>query len=72
MNVMVVVQRQPDLLQIVLALRSPGGFACLLYRRQQKSDQNRNNCDHHQQLNQRKCTTMQSHNDFPLNQKGNE
>jgi hypothetical protein len=50
------VHRQSDLLQIVLALSTTGGFACLLNRRKQKCDQNRDNRDYDQKFDQRETT----------------
>jgi hypothetical protein len=35
---MVIVKRQAQLLQVILALRSASGFACLLDRWQQQGD----------------------------------
>jgi len=52
--VMVIVQRQPDLLQVVLALCASSGFASLLNRWQQQGYQNGDDRNHHQQFNQRK------------------
>ncbi len=54
-NVMIVVNRQPELLQVVLALRPPSGFACLLNSGQQQRNQDCDNCDDHQQLDQGKA-----------------
>lgn len=53
-NVVVVVKSQPDLFEIILALRPPRRFARLLNGRQQQRDQYRNDGDHHQQFNQGK------------------
>jgi hypothetical protein len=52
-RVVMLVQRQAHLLQIVLALRPPRGFASRLHRRQEQGDQHADNGDHDQQLHQR-------------------
>src|SRR5262245_39732722 len=52
-RVVVVVERKTDLLEIVLALHSGRGFADLLDRRQEKTDQDGDDRNHHQQLNER-------------------
>ena len=62
---MVVVQRQTHLFHIVLALSSASGFASLLYRWEQQSNQYGDDRNHHQEFDQRKCTTLRSHNNFP-------
>src|SRR5262245_53976765 len=51
-HAMVIVYRQADLLEIVRALNAGGGLAHLLDRRQQEPDQDRDDRDHHQQLDQ--------------------
>jgi hypothetical protein len=43
---------QRDLLEIILALSSSGGFTSLLYGWQQKRDQDGDDGNDHQQLNQ--------------------
>src|SRR4051812_43032655 len=48
--------RQPDVLQIVLALRPPRRFARRLNGRQQQRDQNANNRNHDEKLNKREAT----------------
>jgi hypothetical protein len=48
----VVVKRQPQLFQIVLALRTPGGFAGLLDGRQQQRNQHGDDGDDHQQFDE--------------------
>ena len=50
MRVVIIVQTEPDLLQIVDALNAPGRLAGGLHGRQQKTDENGDNCDDHQQL----------------------
>ena len=52
---MVVVERQPDLLQVVGAVQAAGGFAGRLHRRQQQPDQNADDRDDHEQFDQREC-----------------
>jgi len=54
MNFMVILQGQAKLLQVAFALGSPRGFACLLHRRQEKRNENRNNCDDDQEFNESK------------------
>jgi hypothetical protein len=49
----VIVNGNAELLQIIPALRAAGGFARLLDGRQQQGNQDRDNRDHHQQLNER-------------------
>ena len=49
---MIVVHRQTKLLEIVGALGPAGGFARGLHGRQKQSDQDRNDCNHNQQLDQ--------------------
>lgn len=49
---LIVVQRQSDLANIVLATCPPGSFSGLLYRWQQQRDQNRDDGNHNKQLNQ--------------------
>ena len=47
-------KRQPQLLEVVLALTVPGCLAGLLNRRQQQCHQQPDDRDHDQQLDQRK------------------
>ena len=49
---MVVVERQADLFEVVLALRPGRGLADLLDGRQQQADQDGDDRSHHQQLNE--------------------
>jgi hypothetical protein len=44
--------RQPDLLEIVLALRPAGGLPGALHGRQQEADERRDDRDHDQKLDQ--------------------
>jgi hypothetical protein len=44
---------QTQLLEIIPACRAGGGFADLLHRRQKQSNQDGNDCNHHEQLNER-------------------
>jgi hypothetical protein len=46
------VDRDADLLQVVDALGTSGGFSRRLHGGQQKGDQNRDDGDHHQQFDQ--------------------
>ena len=48
----IVVQREPDLLQVVDALRPPGGLAGRLHGGQEQGDQDGDDRDHHQQFDQ--------------------
>jgi hypothetical protein len=48
MDVMVVVERQPDLFQVVRALPAPRGFTSLLHCRQQQCNQDSDDGDRHQ------------------------
>src|SRR5262249_7471534 len=57
-GVVVVVQRQADLLEVVLALDTGGGLTHLLHRRHEQGDQDRDDRDHHQQLDQRERRAM--------------
>ena len=57
MRVMVVVQRQAELLEVVRTLRPPGRLAGLLYGRHEERREHRDDGDHHQQLDQRKAGT---------------
>ena len=52
MGVEVVMKRESDLFEIVLALRSAGSFASLLYSREQQGDEDGNNGDYDEKLNQ--------------------
>lgn len=56
-DIVIVVERQPELLQIVLALRPAGGLACLLNGGEEQGDQDGDDCNHHQELDQCKATT---------------
>jgi hypothetical protein len=51
------VQSNPDLLEIVFALRPSSRLTSLLHGWQQQGNQDGNDRDHHQQLNQ--CETTQ-------------
>ena len=55
MHIMIIRQRQSQLLQIVLTLRATCGFSRLLYSGKQKSHQDGNDGNHHQQFDQRKA-----------------
>jgi hypothetical protein len=52
---------QTKLLQIVFALRAPRCFSCLLYGRQQQSDENGNDRNDHQEFDKSETTTSDSH-----------
>jgi hypothetical protein len=51
---MMVLEAQTDLLQIVGALRSPGGLPRSLYGGEQQGDQDSDDGDHNQQLDKSK------------------
>jgi hypothetical protein len=59
------VQGQAHLLEVVLALRARGRGTHFLHCRDQQTDQDGYDGDHHQELDQRKCgsppSTKQSH-----------
>ena len=52
-------QGQADLLEVVGALSPSRGLASRLDRRQEQGDQDRDDRDHHQQLDQRKRSAFQ-------------
>ena len=54
---MVVVDGQADLLEVVDALRPPGRLAGRLHGGQQQGDQDRDDRDHHQELDEREAAT---------------
>ena len=56
MHVVVVVQREANLLHVILALRAASGLTRLLHGRQQQADQNRDDRNHNQQFNEREAT----------------
>ena len=51
-RVVVVVQREPKLLQVVLALRAPRGLTCLLNCRKEQRDEDGDNGDDDEELDQ--------------------
>jgi hypothetical protein len=55
--IVVVVQSQPQLLQIIATLRPPSRFSSLLHGRQKESHKDRNNGDHDQQFDKRETST---------------
>ena len=58
--VVVVLKRQPELLEVVLALHPPGRFAGSLHRRQEQCHQDADDGDDDEQLNQRKPTAKRT------------
>jgi hypothetical protein len=55
----VTMHREADLAEIIRALRSASGLPGELECRQKERDEYGNDADHHQQLNQRECTSRQ-------------
>ena len=53
---MIVVQRQPKLLEIIAALGPPRGFASRLHRWQQQCDQDRDDRNDDQQFDERETS----------------
>ena len=51
-GVVIVVERQPELLQVVLALGASRRLTSLLNRREQQGDQDRDDCDHDQEFDE--------------------
>jgi len=60
--VMVVLDRQPNLLQVVLALRPSRGLPRSLHGRQEQSDQACDNGDHNQEFDQRETVCQMTPN----------
>jgi hypothetical protein len=54
----VILQGDADLVQVVSALGAGGGLADFLHGGQQQANQDRNDRDHHQQLDQREAATL--------------
>ncbi len=52
---MVALEGQADLLEVVGALRARGRFTNLLHRGNQQGDEDRDDGDHHEQLNEREA-----------------
>lgn len=61
MCIVIIVQCQPNLLEIILARRTPGGLSCLLNGRQQQSDQDCDNRNDDQLLDESKSASNGSH-----------
>src|SRR5262249_60991536 len=55
------VEGQADLLEVVGALRAPGGLADFLHRGQEQADEDGDDGDHNQQLDEREGATPQVH-----------
>lgn len=53
----VVVQREAELLEVVLALSSPRGFASALHRREQQGDQDRDDCNDDEEFDEGEAST---------------
>jgi hypothetical protein len=69
------VQPDADLLQVVVATGSPRRFAGSLHGRQQQCDQDADDCDDHQQLDEREreiSTTTHRHGRSPVNEKSDQ
>ncbi len=58
---MIAVHRQPDLFQIIGALRPPRRLACRLDRGQQQRNQDRDDRDHDQEFDEREPRTTNDH-----------
>jgi len=58
MRIVIIMQRDSQLLQIVFALTASRRFTCLLDRRQQQSNQRRNDGNDDKKFNQRKSTSL--------------
>src|SRR5689334_17055903 len=56
-GIFVIQRRQPQLFHIVLARSTPRGFAGRLDGRQKKRDENADDCDHDEELNERKSAS---------------
>ena len=54
-RIVIIVQSQPDLLEVVLANRQVGGGAHLLHGREQQADQNGDNSDYDEQFDECKA-----------------
>jgi hypothetical protein len=54
---MIIVHREAELFEIVGALRATGCLASGLNGRQEQGDQDGNDCNHHQQLDQREASS---------------
>jgi hypothetical protein len=64
-RVVIIVQSQPELPQIALALRPPGRLPSGLHCGQQQSDQGADNGDHDKELSKRKTATT-SHDAYSI------
>ena len=64
--VVVVVDRQADLLEVVGALDAAGRLAGRLHGRQEQGDQHGDDRDDHQQLDQRETTTLAHYQNPPV------
>jgi hypothetical protein len=60
-GIVVVVQREADLFEVVLALRAPCGFPRLLHGRQQQRDQDRNDRDDDEQFDESEPAPAERH-----------
>ena len=60
MRRVVIVQGQPHLLEVVLALRPPGGLAGGLDGGEEQADQDGDDGDDHQQLDQREAAASEA------------
>ena len=57
-SLVVIVQRQPELFELVLAFRTAGRFTGLLHGGKQHRDQNRDDRNHDEQFNESKTATL--------------
>ncbi len=64
-QVVIVVERQPDLLHVVPTLRPTSGLPRLLNRGEQQGDQDRDNRDHNEQFDEGEPSSMASDHTAP-------
>ena len=61
MGIMVILQCQSNLFEVVRTLHATSRLSSGLYRRQEQSDQDANDCDHNQEFDQSKCVASVRH-----------
>src|SRR5690606_7341152 len=70
-----VMDRQGQLLEVVLALRAASGLACLLNGGQEQGDEDRDNSDHDQQFDEGEpstCSRRMAPEDAPIHDKDSQ